>query len=70
MNFSPQVKAWILLLTLALSTGIGVGVTAFLGGASKWISIFLGLANSATAIYHALSASPADKAAAAPTSQP
>ena len=32
MNFSPQLKAWLLLITLVLGTGIGVGVTAFLGG--------------------------------------
>ena len=64
MNFSPQVKAWIMLLTLALSTGIGVGVTAFLGGDSRTIAILLGAATAATNIYHALNSSPNDKPAA------
>lgn len=59
MNFSPQTKAWILLITLVLGTGISVGVTAFLGGASAWIAALCGIGTGATNVYHALSDSPA-----------
>lgn len=62
MNFSPKIKAWILLFTLVLSTGIGAGVTAFLGGAHWGVSALLGLGVSATNVYHALSDSPHTKA--------
>ena len=70
MNFSPLVTAWIKLITLALSTGIGVGVTAFLGGDSRNIAILLGAATAATNIYHALSASPQDAKSSPPATQP
>ena len=60
MNFSPQVKAWILLITLALGTGIGVAMTSFLGGANPWVSALCGLGTGLTNVYHALSDSPKD----------
>ena len=62
MNFSPQVKAWLQLITLVLGTGIGVGVTAFLGGSDPWIAFLCGLGTGATNVYHALADSPKDKA--------
>lgn len=61
MNFSPQVKAWLQLLSLVLGTGIGVGMTAFLGGASPWVSFLCGLGTGMTNVYHALSESPKEK---------
>jgi hypothetical protein len=61
MNFSPVVRAWILLITLILGTGITVGVTSFLGGSSPWIAALCGLATGATNVYHALSDSPKTK---------
>lgn len=61
MNFSPQVKAWILLITLVMGTGIGVGMTAFLGGAGPWVAFLCGLGTGATNVYHALNESPKDK---------
>jgi hypothetical protein len=66
MNFSPLVKAWILLITLILGTGIGVGVTAFLGGAHWLVATLCGLGTGATNVYHALAESPKDKATKAP----
>lgn len=63
MNFSPTVKAWIMLLTLVLSTGVTAGVTAFLGGAHWGISALIGLGVSATNVYHALAESPKVKVA-------
>lgn len=62
MNFSPQVKAWIQLISLVLGTGIGVGMTAFLGGAAWQVAFLCGLGTGMTNVYHALSDSPKDKA--------
>lgn len=61
MNFSPQVKAWIQLITLVLGTGITVGMTAFLGGAHWVAAVLVGLGTGATNVYHAVSESPKDK---------
>lgn len=61
MNFKPEIKAWILLITLALGSGISVGYTAFLSGASPWGAFICGLGTGATNVYHALSQSPKDK---------
>ncbi len=66
MNFSPTVKAWIQLVTLVLGTGIGVGVTAYLGGSHWLVATLCGLGTGATNVYHALSDSPKDKATKAP----
>ncbi len=64
MNFPPLLRAWILLITLALSTGIGVGYAAFLSGAAPWGEFICGLGTAATNVYHALAASPKEKAEA------
>lgn len=61
MNFSPAVKAWILLICLVISSGGAVGYTAFLGGAKWQLALIAGLISSATNVYHALSQSPKDK---------
>lgn len=66
MNFSPQIKAWILLTALVLSSGITMGVTAFLGGADWRVAVLIGLGTGATNVYHALSESPKDKAPSQP----
>lgn len=58
MNFSPLVKAWLLLISLVMGTGIGMGVTAFLGGAKPAIAVLLGIGTGMTNMYHALSDSP------------
>lgn len=60
MNFSPQVRAWLQLIALVLSSGIGVGYGAFLGGASPVAAFICGLGTAATNVYHALAASPND----------
>lgn len=62
MNFPPIVKAWIQLIALALSAGTGVGVTAFLGGCNPWVAAISGLGAAGTNVYHALAASPREKA--------
>lgn len=64
MNFSPATKAWLQLISLVLGTGIGVGITAYLGGARPLIAFLCGLGTGATNVYHALSDSPKDKTAA------
>jgi len=61
MNFSPKTKAWILLLSLTLSSGISVGYAAFLSGASPLGACICGLGTAATNVYHALSSSPNEK---------
>jgi hypothetical protein len=58
MNFTDKTKAWILLITLVLSTGAVITVTSYEGGAKLWVAILLGLATGATNVYHALSAGP------------
>ncbi len=65
MNFPPLVRAWLLLITLALGSGAGVGVTAFLGGSSPWVAFFCGFGTAMTNVYHALAASPKDRAESA-----
>lgn len=62
MNFPPIVRAWLMLITLAIGTGTGVGYTAFLSGAGPWGSFFCGLGTAMTNVYHALAASPKEKA--------
>lgn len=66
MNFSPSVKAWILLITLTLSTGGGVGLVAYNGGSHWGYAILCGLITGATNVYHALSSSPKEKSAIRP----
>lgn len=61
MNFSPAIKAWILLVCLVISTGGGVFLTSFLGGSSWPLALVAGLITSASNVYHALSQSPKDK---------
>jgi hypothetical protein len=63
MNFTPQVKAWILLVTLVLGTGIATGYAAFLTGSHWTGALIVGLGTGATNVYHALSDSPKDKVA-------
>jgi hypothetical protein len=70
MNFTPSVKAWLMLLTLVISSGVTAGVTAFLGGAHWGVSSLIGLGVSATNVYHALSESPKIKAARSETNPP
>lgn len=61
MNFSSQTKAWILLIALVISTGGGITIATFEGGAKLWVAILAGLATGATNVYHALSPRPSDK---------
>ena len=60
MNFSPQVKAWILLLTLVISSGGAVFLTSIVGGAKLWFAVASGLITGASNVYHALKSSPND----------
>ena len=62
MNFSSETKAWIQLVSLVLGTGIGIGVTSFLGGANPWVAVLCGLATGATNVYHALTETPKNQA--------
>jgi F0F1-type ATP synthase assembly protein I len=63
VNFSPALKAWIQLVSLVVGSGIGVGMTAFLGGSNWVVALICGIGTGATNVYHALSESPRDKAA-------
>lgn len=60
MNFTPQTKAWILLICLVVGTGGGITISTYLGGAKAWIAILAGLAAGGTNVYHALAQSPKD----------
>lgn len=62
MNFSAQTKAWILLVCLVLMSGGAVFMTSYEGGAKLWLAIVAGLITASSNVYHALAASPADKA--------
>lgn len=62
MNFSPQVKAWLLLVSLLLGTSLTLGYTAFLSGATVWGSVIVGAGNGLLGLYHALSDSPQERA--------
>ena len=67
MNFSPQVKAWLRLITLVVSSGTAIGMGAFLSGSPKSVAIVLGIGAAATNVFHALTDSPKD---AGPTNPP
>ena len=67
MNFSPQVKAWILLVALVLGEGLTVGYGAYLSGSNPWAAAILGLGTAASSVYHRLSESPQDKSVTPPT---
>ena len=62
MKFSPQVRAWILLIALVVGTGASVTVTSYLGGAKLWVAILCGIATGATNVYHAVNSSPNEAA--------
>lgn len=62
MNFTPQTKAWIQLVCLVIGSGGAVGLTSFLGGADWKFSLISALVTGASNVYHALAASPKDKA--------
>ena len=55
---TPQTKAWIKLVTVAVSTGAAVTTATAAGGCKLWISILTGVGASASAIFHAVSDSP------------
>jgi hypothetical protein len=61
MNFTPQQRAWILLLALVVGTGSTVVVTSYLGGAKLWVAILVGLGTAGTNVYHALTEKPQNK---------
>jgi len=58
MNFTPQQKAWILLIALIFSAGGGVFLTSYLGGAKLWLSVVSGLITASSSVYHALNKPP------------
>jgi hypothetical protein len=66
MNFSPKIKAWILLVMLIISTGGGVTLTAIMGGSKLGLAILAGVITGASNVYHALAASPNDQRDAGP----
>jgi hypothetical protein len=59
-----------MLLTLVISSGTSLGVTAFLGGADWTVAVIIGVGAGATNVYHALADSPKDKAARVVTPTP
>ncbi len=59
-----ETKEWMKLIALVIGTGSAVTVTSAVGGAKLWIAILCGLGTGATNLYHALSATPEDKAEA------
>jgi hypothetical protein len=58
MNFSPQVKSWIILASLVIGTGSAAAFAAAASGANKYASIGIGIGVAATNVYHALQSSP------------
>lgn len=62
MRFDPKTKAWILLVSLVTGTGIAAAATAYAGGAKLGWAIAIGIGVAGSNVYHALSASPSDKA--------
>jgi len=68
MNFTPQQKAWILLVSLIVGSSATVIVTSFLGGAKIWVAVLLGIGTAGTNVYHALSKSPGQSDDSKPSS--
>jgi uncharacterized membrane protein len=60
IQINPVVKNWLLLITLILSTGGAVTLTAHAGGATWLVSIISGLITGASNVFHALNDSPND----------
>ena len=61
MNFSPQVKSWIMLISIVLGTGAAATTAAIAGGSNKYVAIGIGIGVAATNVAHALSSSPNDQ---------
>lgn len=55
---NQQTKEWVKLIALIFSTGTGVLVLSYTGGAKLWISILLGLGTAGSNVFHALSDKP------------
>lgn len=60
---SDKAKAWLKLVTVAISTGCTIGGGAYVGGAKLGYCVVLGVGAAASAIYHSLSDSPNNKQA-------
>jgi hypothetical protein len=58
MNFTPQQKAWILLITIILMSGGGVFLTSLAGGSKLWFAVASGLITASSSVFHALSKPP------------
>lgn len=58
---SPETKAWVKLLSLAIGTGTGICVASYSSGAKLWVAILCGLGAAATNVYHAIDDSPKQK---------
>lgn len=65
MNFPPIVRAWLMLITLAVGSGIAFGLLSFVGGCSPWVAALGGLGTGLTNVYHNLAAAPKEKVEAA-----
>ena len=61
MNFSPQTKAWMLLICMVMMTGGAIFTTSYLGGAKWWIALICAITTAASNVYHALNSSPKDE---------
>lgn len=60
MEFTPQVKSWIILICIVLGTGSSVTIVAATGGCKLWVAILTGLGAGATNVWTNLRASPND----------
>jgi hypothetical protein len=63
-GMSPRQIAWIKLGALVTMTGSATTVTANAGGCKLWVAILLGVGQAGASVYHALSDSPNEAAAA------
>ena len=57
---TPKQTAWIRLISIAVSTGATAGAVASMGGAKWPYCLVIGVGAAASAVYHALDASPND----------
>jgi hypothetical protein len=62
MNFDPKTRAWLILICTATVSGLTAATLAHAGGSTAGWTTISGVAGAATAVLHALMASPSDAA--------
>lgn len=69
IEVSQKTKAWVQLLSLAIGTGFGLGITSYSNGCKPIAAAFIGIGAAGSAIYHAVSDPPSNPIVTTPENQ-